>query len=106
MRFKLDTARVLLLILGALVVLSLLGVNIRLNDLVIFYINSRPITLFNVAALAIVVWLIRVSPSPFKQIIMVVVLLWLLSLLGFFFFGWITNVLLLIIVLVVIFSIL
>ena len=52
--------------------------------IVLFYINSKQITLGNIIALLILVWILGFLPSPLRQIAMVFIVLWVLSLLGIF----------------------
>ena len=51
-------------------------------SIVLFYINGRPITLGNIIALFILVWVLGFLPSPLRQIAMILIVLWLLSLAG------------------------
>lgn len=97
------------LLLGALVVLVLLSIfkpNFNLGDITFFYINGRAITLMTVVTLAVMSWLIKILPSPFREIISFFLILWILSVLGLLFpFAGLSNLLIFIILVVVLFSI-
>lgn len=71
------------LALGIIIILWLMGfIHIPyLND-VLFNLGSRPITLYNIFVLLIILWIIGILPSPLRQIIMILFLLWILSILG------------------------
>ena len=106
MRFNRSQKHILLGILAVLILLSIFKPNIHLSDIVLFYINGRPITLMTVITVAVMSWLVRILPSPFREIVGLFFLLWILSTLGFFFFfAGLTNILLFIILIVVLFSI-
>ena len=49
---------------------------------VIFFLNGHPITLYDILVFAVILWLIGILPSPFKQIAIVFVILWVLSTVG------------------------
>lgn len=51
-------------------------------DITLFQLNSRPVSLWDLLILALVVSLIGILPSPFRQIAMVVLALWILATLG------------------------
>jgi hypothetical protein len=106
MRFNTSTKHLLLGALAILVLLSIFKPNIHLSDLTFFFINGRPITLIMIITLVVLGWLVKVLPSPFREIIIFFIILWLLSTLGFFFFfAGLSNILVFIILIVVLFSI-
>jgi len=55
---------------------------LTIPDFVLFTINNQPITLWNILILLVVMALIGILPSPFRQIASVLLILWVLSILG------------------------
>jgi hypothetical protein len=71
---------IFLVILWFLGYLSIPG--IAIPQFPLFYINSLPITLWDVFIFLVVVWAIDAAPSPLREIFVVLLLLWLLSTFG------------------------
>lgn len=91
--------------LGALLVILIIlwffgyiGIPAVLPDIVLFNINSRPITLWSILILIVVSWLIGLLPSPFREIATVLLLLWILSTLGIFAFAGLSSLLIIAII--------
>jgi hypothetical protein len=80
-----------------LIILWLLGyVNIgsvNLPNLVLFNINGQPITLWNLLILFVIISIIGILPSPFREIAGVFLILWILSLLGIIAIAGLSNLL-------------
>ncbi len=74
---------VILLILIALWFLGYIDIRgLNIPDYVLFQLNGRPITLWNVLIFFVVLAAIGILPSPFREIAGVLFALWLLTLLG------------------------
>ncbi len=93
---------VVLIILWALGFIHIGGVFIP--DLILFNLNGRPITLWNIITLIVVGWIISILPTPLRQIVSVLLVLWILSLLGILFFGGFSGWILIVIILGVVLS--
>lgn len=105
MRINTNQKHILLAVLLIIVLLSIFKPNFNLSAITLFFSNGRPITLMTIITLAVMSWLAKILPSPFREIIIFFVVLWLLSTLGFFFFfAGLSNILIFIILVVVIFS--
>lgn len=85
--------------LGALLVVLLilwfLGI-IRIPGLVIpnislFNFNGKPVTLWEILILIMIIWAIEALPSPLRQIAVVLILLWVLNILGFIVISGLSN---------------
>lgn len=76
-----------------------LGGGIVLPDYMLFTINGRNITLWNLLTLFIIGWIIGILPSPFRQIASVFLILWVLAILGIIVLANLPNVLLVIMIL-------
>lgn len=75
---------------------------IDLTNIVLFRANGHPITLWNILTFFLVLWVIKILPSPFRQIATVILILWLLSLFGILAFAGLANILLFLIILALI----
>ena len=86
-----------------LVILWLLGVvripAFSLINIPLLYIGRKAIGLYDILVFALIVWLIRILPSPLREIVAVFLILWLLSFFGVFFFGGLTNLIVLLLIL-------
>lgn len=84
-------------LLVVLIILWFLGYvhigGITVPDIVLFNINGRPITLWELLILAVVSWVISILPSPFRQIAGVMLVLWILSTLGIIAFANLSSIL-------------
>lgn len=83
-------------ILLLLIVLWLLGI---FSPVALLYrplgnINGHPINLWDIFVFLLIIWLIGVLPTPFRQIVTVLLILWLLSVLGILAIGGLSNLLL------------
>jgi len=93
-------------VLAIIVILWILGfINIPFINTVLFSLFGRPITLYNILVLLIVLWIIEILPSPIRQIIMILLLLWLLSVLGIITIGGFSQLVVVAIIIGVIVSI-
>ncbi|OGK12343.1 hypothetical protein A3C98_02375 [Candidatus Roizmanbacteria bacterium RIFCSPHIGHO2_02_FULL_37_15] len=85
-----------------LVILWLLGVvripAFSLINIPLLYIGRKAIGLYDILVFALIVWLIRILPSPLREIVAVFLILWLLSFFGLFFLGGLYNLLILILI--------
>ena len=76
----------LTLILGLLILLWILGyINIPqlpLNNTVVLNLLGKNVTLYDLLITLIILWLIGIIPSPFRQIASVLFLLWILAFFG------------------------
>lgn len=72
-------------------------------QLVLFNVDGRQVTLWNFLFLIAVLWLISLSPSPFRQITSIILFLLVLSILGFFSFPGLSVILMISVVLGIIF---
>ena len=71
------------LILILLVILTVTGyIRVPFTHISLFTIAGRTVTLNDVLIFAVVMWLIDILPSPFREIAVVVLLLWILATLG------------------------
>ena len=68
-------------------------------NFVLFYINRRPVTLWNFIIFLIVIWAIGILPQPLRNIAIVLLLFWLLSLLGVIVVSGLSNIILPLIIL-------
>src|SRR3989304_8330207 len=92
----------LIYLLVILVILWLLGVvRIPVLSVVnspIIYLGNKAVGLYDILVFALIIWLIRILPSPLREIVAVFLILWLLSFFGVFFFGGLTNLIVLILI--------
>ncbi|OGK09925.1 hypothetical protein A2767_07070 [Candidatus Roizmanbacteria bacterium RIFCSPHIGHO2_01_FULL_35_10] len=92
----------LIYLLVILVILWLLGVvRIPVLSVVnspIIYLGNKAVGLYDILVFALIIWLIRILPSPLKEIVTVFLILWLLSFFGIFFLGGLGNILVLILI--------
>ncbi len=72
-------------------------------QLVLLNVDGRQVTLWNFLFLIAVLWLISLSPSPFRQITSIILFLLVLSILGFFSFPGLSVILMISVVLGIIF---
>lgn len=72
-------------LLVALVILWLLGyISIPfIPNIYLFTINSHQISLWNILTFLLLLWVVGILPSPFREISFVLLILWTLSVLGF-----------------------
>lgn len=89
-------------ILIFLVVFWLLGI-VRIPALSVvnsplIYIGNKAIGLYDILVFTLIIWLIKVLPSPLREIVTVFLILWLLSFFGVFFLGGLGNILVLILI--------
>lgn len=69
----------------------------------LFYVDGRVVTIWNFIILIIILWLISLSTSPFRQITSIILFLLVLTILGFFSFPGLSIILLVAVVLGLIF---
>lgn len=98
------------LILFILIILWFLGY-IHINqfpipDVILFHINSRSITLWDILLLLVIGWAISILPYPFRQLASVLLLLWILSTLGIIALAGLSNLLVVAIIVGLVFFIL
>lgn len=91
---------VLLLIVILWILDILPGINIAISNSPFFFLNGRPITLINILTFFLVIFIIKLLPSPIRQILIFILTLRLLSLLGIFTISGFPNALILILVIV------
>ncbi len=90
---------ILLVILIILWFLGYLRVDtLPIPDLVLFAINGRSITLWNVLTLVVIAAVTGVLPSPFREIAGVLLVLWVLSILGILAISGLSSLLLIAII--------
>lgn len=71
------------LVLAIIIILWLFGfIQIPYLHNILFHVLGRPITLYNILILLIIMWVIEILPSPLRQIVMILLFLWLLSIFG------------------------
>ncbi|MDO8503867.1 MAG: hypothetical protein Q7S60_04240 [bacterium] len=84
-------------LLVVLIILWFLGYlkvdGLTIPDFVLFSINGRPITLWNVLTLVVIAAVIGVLPSPFREIAGVLLILLALSTLGILAFSGLSSML-------------
>lgn len=68
-------------------------------SIVLFYINGRPVTLWNTFIIIILLWAISILPQPLKNIVSIMLIFWILSLLGIIIFTGFSNLILTILIL-------
>lgn len=93
-----------LIILWFLGYVRLEGLNIP--DFQLFVINGRPISLWNLLILMVIVWALSILPSPLREIAGVILILWILSLLGIIAIAGLSNILVIAIIAGLILSVL
>ncbi|MBI4225497.1 hypothetical protein HY612_00095 [Candidatus Roizmanbacteria bacterium] len=97
----------LLYILLILILLWILGV-VRVPlfstvNIPLIYIGRKAVGLYDILIFILILWLIRILPSPLREIVTVFLMLWLLSFFGLFFFGGLANILVLFLILGLVF---
>lgn len=84
----------LLFILVILFILWLLGYGpISVLRIILFRLNGRVISIWDVFIFLVLIWLIDLLPSPFRQIGVVILVIWLLALFGFIAIPALSNLL-------------
>lgn len=74
---------VIVIILAVLWLLGFIHIGtITIPNIVLFTINSHPVTLWNLLILLVIGWAIRILPTPFREITTILLILWILSILG------------------------
>src|SRR5205823_4982219 len=81
-------------------------VNFFIPDIVLFHLNGRPVTLWDILILLVVSWAIGVLPYPFRQIAGVLMVLWVLSTLGIIAISGLSSILVVAIIVGLIFFLL
>ena len=99
----LTTIVIILIILWFLGYAPISGLSIP--NIVLFTINSHPITLWEILILAVVCWAIGILPRPFQAVASVLLVLWILSVLGILAIAGLPNIIVLIIIIALIVSI-
>src|SRR3972149_8611616 len=69
----------------------------------IIYIGRRAVGLYDILVFILILWLIRILPSPLREIVTVFLILWLLSFFGVFLFAGLSNILVLLLIIGLIF---
>jgi len=86
-----------------LIALWLLGVvripAFSLINIPLLYVGRKAIGLYDILVFFLILWLIRILPSPLREIVTLFLILWLLSFFGVFFFGGLTNLIVLLLIL-------
>ena len=76
----------ILTIIAILVILLLLGnisiPFINIHSLVLFTLNGRPISMWDLLIFLVIIWVIGLLTRPLRQIAILLLIFWLLSLLG------------------------
>lgn len=89
----------LVVILLLLIILWFLGVNpIAALDFPLLTLNGQTIDLWDLILFGVILWLIGVLPSPFRQIAGVALLLWILALFGIIAIAGLSNIIVLAII--------
>lgn len=74
---------IIVIILAVLWILGYIHIGtIMIPNVILFSINSHPVTLWNLLILLVIGWAIGILPTPFREITTVLLILWILSLLG------------------------
>src|SRR3989338_11484784 len=92
-----------------LIVLWFLGYapisGISIPNLVLFTINSHPVTLWEILILAVIGWAIGILPRPFQVIASVLLLLWVLSVLNILAIAGLSNIIVIVIIIALVVSV-
>ena len=88
----------LLLILIILWLIGNIGGLRFIPGIALFYINGHPVSIINIITFVIVAWLIRILPTPLRQITAVMLILWVLSLMGIIAVSGLSNIVVLIVI--------
>ncbi len=76
----------LTLLLAVLIILWLLGyLNLPvfpITDMVLFNLFGKAISLYDILIFGVILWLIGILPSPFREIAGVLLIIWLLAFFG------------------------
>jgi hypothetical protein len=80
--------------------------NFFIPDIILFHINGRPVTLWDVLILLVVSWAIGILPTPLKQIAAILLLFWILSTLGILAFAGLPSILVIAIIFGLVFALL
>lgn len=90
----------LLIILGALWMLGVVRIPaLSLINIHILYIAGRAVGLIDLLKFILILWLIRILPSPIREIVSVILVIWLLSFFGVLFLGGLANLIVLFLIL-------
>ena len=65
--------------------------NVTVPNALLFSLNGRPITLWDLLIFIIVLWAIGILPTPFREIAGVLLVLWVLALLGLIAIAGLSN---------------
>ena len=71
---------------------------LRFIDFPILSIAGRAVGLVELLKFILILWLIRILPSPIREIVTVILIIWLLSFFGLFFFAGFSNILVLLLI--------
>src|SRR3990172_11927661 len=94
----------LLLILILLWILGVVRIPLfSVINIPLLYIGRRAIGLYDILVFILILWLIRILPSPLREIVTVFLILWLLSFFGVFLFAGLSNILVLLLIIGLIF---
>lgn len=92
-----------------LVVLWITGIikipGIVLRDIVIFRLNGKPISVWDLVLFIVIIWAIKELPSPVREIAGIFLILWILSLLGFIVIAGLSNLLIIALIIGIVISI-
>lgn len=77
---------VILIILWFLGYVSIPGFLI-IQNILLFSINGRPVTLWSILILIILSWIVGILPRPFREIATILGILWILSVIGILAIG-------------------
>jgi hypothetical protein len=79
---------------------------IVIPNFLLFSLNGHPITVWNLITFAIMVWLLGLLPTPFREVAGVILVLWVLSILGILAFAGLPNLLVIVLIIWLVASIL
>lgn len=93
----------LIAILVILIILWLLGYaplsGLNLPSVILFTINGRTITLWDLLILLVVIWAIGILPYPLQTIAVLLLLVWILSTLGILAITGLSSIIVIVIIL-------
>jgi hypothetical protein len=93
--------------LAVLVILWLMGYVqipwLHIPRITVFSFNGRPITFFDILIAIVVIWLIDLLPTPFREVSILLLLLYVLSLFGIIAIAGFSNIVVIAIVLGILF---
>jgi len=96
---------IILIILWFLGYVPIIISGIAIPNPILFYINSRPITLWEILILIAISWAIGILPNPLRVIGSVLLILWILSVLGIIAISGFSHIIVLVIIIGLIISI-